>query len=83
MSDRAQESVRSGQVGDGHVVQVDDPESLKLITQARSKVLPFLDDTEADEIEAAVIALENAGPADLAQTREALATAMRPYSYLF
>ena len=83
ISDRAQQSVDSGQLGADPVVQVDDPESLKLITQARAKVLPFLDDTEAEEIEAAVVALETADASEVAAAREALAAAMRPYSYLF
>ena len=83
ISDRAQQSVQSGLLGNENVVEVDDPESLKLITQARSKVLPFLDDSEAKEVEEVVTALANAEPSDVAKAREALATAMRPYSYLF
>ena len=65
------------------MIDRDDPESLKLITHAKSKVVPFLDDAEAEEIEAAVVALENAGAPDVPAAREALAAAMRPYSYLF
>jgi len=83
ISDRAQESVKSGHLGDENIVEVEDPESLKLITQAKSKVLPFLEGAEKQEIEQAVAALENAGPADVAKAREELAVAMRPYSYLF
>ena len=83
ISDRAKSAVEAGEVSGAERAENSDPESLKLITQARSKVLPFLDGREAEEVEAAVQNLEEAeGPA-LIEARDALATALRPYSYLF
>lgn len=82
ISDRAQASVREGAVQAGQSVVVDDPESLKLITQAKSKVIPFLDPSEADAVETAVTALEAASPGEIDSARDALRAALRPYSYL-
>ena len=83
LSDKAQESVRSGQIDNENTVNVEDPESLTLITQARIKVLPFLDESESELIENAVVALETASASDVVELRAALSAALRPYSYLF
>ena len=80
ISDRAQEAVATKQSSSA---QVSDPESLKLISQARNKVLPFLDGSEAAVIEPLVEALENAEPGAAGPHQEALRAALRPHSYLF
>ena len=43
MSDRAKKAVTDGKIDSGAAVIVDDPESAKVIEQARIKVIPFLD----------------------------------------
>jgi len=82
LADRAQASVASGSSQAGQTVEVSDPESLKLITQAKSKVIPFLDDSEAQPVLAAVEQLENASPSGVDNARISLRDALRPYSYL-
>ena len=83
MSDRAKSAVETGAVTGGERAEHSDPESLKLITQARSKVLPFLDGAEAEAVENAVRTLEQAEGSSIAEARDALGAALRPYSYLF
>ena len=77
--DRAQEAVSTKQSASAKVA---DPESLKLISQARNKVLPFLDASEVAVIEPLVEALENAEPEAVGPHQEALRVALRPHSYL-
>ena len=83
MSDRAKKAVTDGKIDSGAAVIVDDPESAKVIEQARIKVIPFLDSEEAAPIEDLAIALEAASGADVAAARDALKKALAPHSYLF
>ena len=83
MADRARESVQSGVISQQAVVQLKDPESMKLIEQARVKVIPFLDESESAPIEAAVEKLESADSGHIGQRREDLKKLLMPYSYLF
>lgn len=83
MADRARESVQTGVISQQAVVQLKDPESTKLIEQARVKVIPFLDESEAGPIEEAVKELESASSDNLARRREELKNLLVPYSYLF
>jgi molecular chaperone DnaK (HSP70) len=84
ISDRAQRAVSEGRLSaeatTDHVV---DPESAKLISQARAKVIPFLDEEEAAGIVEAVATLESATGSEVESARQALALALRPFSYLF
>ncbi len=83
MSDRVKTAVNDGVVSEAASVKLNNPEAMKLIQQARVKVIPFLDATETGPLEAAVIELEQSqgGNSDkaLAELRRLLA----PYSYLF
>lgn len=83
MSDRAKAAVQTGQVSDNAQVRLDDPEATRLISQARVKVIPFLDDSEAAIIEGLVLALEDANDAQRPAAKEALKKGLSPYSYLF
>jgi hypothetical protein len=60
-----------------------DPESVKLLSQARNKVIPFLDDDEAKEIIRLAENLERAEDSQIASARDALRRALAPHSYLF
>lgn len=82
ISDRAQAAVSSGTSQAGQTVDTTDPESLKLLTQARSKVIPFLDEDEASAVATAADELESATPSDLESAKSALRDALRPFSYL-
>ena len=64
-------------------VSVADPEAAALVTRARTKVVPFVDDTEAARLESICADLENASGAALAECRDALDATLRQYSYLF
>ena len=83
MSDRVKTAVNDGVVSEAASVKLNNPEAMRLIQQARVKVIPFLDATETGPLEAAVIELEQSqgGNSDkaLAELRRLLA----PYSYLF
>jgi hypothetical protein len=83
LSDRAKNSVATQKFESAPLVGLTDPEAAKLIAQARSKVIPFLDDDEAAAILEAVRALEVARGGDVPAARSRLAAALRPYSYLF
>lgn len=82
IADRAQQSVTVGVIDRDGAIEVSDPESMKLISQARSKILPFLDGDEAATVLSAVEALESADTAAVPMARDALRAAIRPYSYL-
>ncbi|MCT2588271.1 Hsp70 family protein [Actinophytocola gossypii] len=64
-------------------VAVADPEVVALVARARTKVVPFVDDTEAARLESICVDLENAPGSALAECRDALDAALRQYSYLF
>jgi molecular chaperone DnaK len=65
------------------VAVIADPEVAALVARARTKVVPFVDDTEAARLESICADLENASGAALAECRDALDAALRQYSYLF
>jgi molecular chaperone DnaK len=83
MADRARESVQSGVLSKDASVKLDDPDSLRLIEQARVKVIPFLDESESKPIIEAVESLESADRAHVGARREELKKLLMPYSYLF
>ena len=60
-----------------------DPEATKLIEQAKVKVIPFLDESEAAPIQLAVDALEAADSASSPARKAALKNLLIPHSYLF
>jgi hypothetical protein len=62
---------------------MNDPEAVKLLSQARNKVIPFLDDEEALAIIALADSLEKASGAEVGSARDALRRALAPHSYLF
>ena len=60
-----------------------DPEIIKLLDQARSKVAPFLEDEDAVAIRALADALENAKSLDeRAEATKELRAVLAQYSYL-
>ena len=83
VADRARQAVESGTMSEAAKVELTDPEAIKLLSQARNKVIPFLDDDEAKEIIALADALEKAEGAAVASARDALRRALAPHSYLF
>jgi hypothetical protein len=83
MADRARESVQSGVLSKDASVKLDDPDSLRLIEQARVKVIPFLDESESKPVIDAVENLENADSSQVKVRREELKKLLMPYSYLF
>jgi hypothetical protein len=64
-------------------VELSDPEAVKLLSQARNKVIPFLDDDEAADIIKLADALEKATSSEVGAARDALRRALAPHSYLF
>lgn len=83
MSDRVKAAVGSGTLSGASRVQVTDPESAKLVEQARVKILPFLDSSETGPIEAAVARLESAAsPGEVDSAKAELKRLVSPYSYL-
>jgi hypothetical protein len=88
MARRARDVIATGLVesGDGarkETVRDVDPEGVKLLQQAHVKVIPFLDDDEAEEVRAAARALELAAPDDVEACKAHLREILAPYSYLF
>ena len=83
MSDRAKNAVNDGLLDKGSSVQLDDPESAKLIEQARVKVIPFLDTEEAEPLRIATDELENADKSNIDARKSQLKKLLVPHSYLF
>jgi molecular chaperone DnaK (HSP70) len=83
VADRAREAVESGTMSSAAKVEMSDPEAVKLLSQARNKVIPFLDDEEALAIIALADSLEKASGAEVGSARDALRRALAPHSYLF
>ena len=83
VADRAREAIESGTMSSDAKVELTDPEAVKLLNQARNKVIPFLDDDEAAEIIKLADALEQATGLGLDSARDALRRALAPHSYLF
>ncbi len=61
----------------------DDPEALELVQRARGKVIPFLDQDDAESIRALVTDLVDGPPEAQPAAKEALRKALARYSYLF
>jgi molecular chaperone DnaK len=83
VADRARQAVETGTMSSEASVELTDPEAVKLLSQARNKVIPFLDDDECVEIIALADALEKAGESEVTTARDALRRALAPHSYLF
>jgi molecular chaperone DnaK len=84
MSDRAIAAVSSGSLDIESKVKVSDPEAIKLIEQARVKVVPFLDASEAAGIQIALEELENSeGGSQTESAKVKLKNLLSPFSYLF
>jgi molecular chaperone DnaK len=64
-------------------LQVDDREAEELVIKARTKVIPFLDDAQAQTVQQLVDAVESAVNGQLDGAKQALETELRKYSYLF
>ena len=83
MSDRAQSAVETGKLGIGTEVQLEDPESAKLLNQALTKVIPFLDNQESQPIQEAVEKLATSHSSNSEALKNELKRLLAPYSYLF
>lgn len=83
MSERAKAAVATGVIDKSAHIELEDPEAMKLIQQARLKVIPFLDVSEAEPINLAVEALESAVGISVTEKKARLKNLLMPYSYLF
>jgi molecular chaperone DnaK (HSP70) len=84
ISDRAKAAVSTGSLDAESKVKVSDPEAIKLIEQARVKVIPFLDASEATDIQIALEELENSdGSSQTDSAKVKLKNLLSPFSYLF
>lgn len=83
IADRAKAAVSDGKMSKAAEVKLSDPEAVKLIEQARVKVIPFLDPSEAAPVIAAVEKVEANNTSTLDAAKNELRRVMQPYSYLF
>lgn len=83
MSDRVKTAVNDGVVSEAASVKLNNPEAMRLIQQARVKVIPFLDATETGPLEAAVNELEQSQGENSDKALAELKRLLAPYSYLF
>lgn len=65
------------------VSQVEDRKARELVDKARTKVIPFLDDAQAQTVQQLVEAVESAVNGQLDGAKQALEAELRKYSYLF
>lgn len=83
IADRAKAAVNDGKMSKAADIKLSDPEAMKLIEQARVKVIPFLDPSEAAPVLAAVEQVEANDPSSIDSAKIELRRVMQPYSYLF
>jgi len=83
IADRAKAAVSDGKMSKAAEVKLSDPEAVKLIEQARVKVIPFLDPSEAAPVITAVEKVEANNTSTLDAAKNELRRVMQPYSYLF
>jgi molecular chaperone DnaK (HSP70) len=83
IADRAKAAVNDGKMSKAADIKLSDPEAMKLIEQARVKVIPFLDPSEAAPVLAAVERVEANDPSSIDSAKIELRRVMQPYSYLF
>jgi molecular chaperone DnaK (HSP70) len=83
IADRAKAAVSDGKMSKAAEVKLSDPEAVKLIEQARVKVIPFLDPSEAAPVIAAVEKVEANNTSTLDAAKNELRRVVQPYSYLF
>jgi molecular chaperone DnaK (HSP70) len=77
------ETNRVASVADQSGGQVDDRAARELVTKARTRVIPFLDDAQAKAVQLLIDAVESAVDGQLDGAKQALETELRKYSYLF
>lgn len=63
-------------------VQMDDKTARELVDKARTKVIPFLDDAQAQTVQQLVDAVESAANGQIDGAKQALEAELRKYSYL-
>lgn len=84
LSRRAQQTVTDGMlVGNSDSTPTIDPEVATLLERAHVKVIPFLEDDEAQRVRDAATRLEHATGSDAAAAKRALQEHLAPYTYLF
>lgn len=83
IADRAKTAVSDGRMSKAADVKLSDPEAAKLIEQARVKVIPFLDPSEARPVITAVEKVEANNPSNIDVAKSELRRVLQPYSYLF
>lgn len=84
MASRARSTVESRVLSDEAPTAVaSDPEVAILLERARVKVIPFLDDHEADEVRDATDRLETADDTNRQEAKSALQAVLASYPYLF
>lgn len=85
MAGRVRTMVDGGQVQSDQSTPTthSDPTTAELLTRARTRVIPFLDDADAQPLLDLCAALENASPDDEGDIQDQLEAELRKYSYLF
>jgi molecular chaperone DnaK len=76
-------TVEDASVSGSITVSVTDPETEALLNRARTKVIPFVDDTEAARLRELCTDLETSSTAGVPDGKEVLSGALRQYAYLF
>jgi molecular chaperone DnaK (HSP70) len=85
MAGRVRAAVGGSEVGDVGVARSPslDPRSHELVTKARSKVIPFVDDAEASVIQGLVQAVLDASEDQRIDAQNSLESELRKYSFLW
>lgn len=84
VSKRARAAVEQEKIDDvAPTVEIHDPATQQLLQNARTKVLPFVDEAEAEEIRRLAREIEDAPPETRSEKVRALDDLVRSYSYLF
>ena len=84
LAGRAQRSMETGTLHRSDAApSTADAEVATLVQRARVRVIPFVDEEEADQIRVLVDRLQEATPSDVAAAKDALRAALAPYPFLF
>ena len=82
IASRARKAVTSGVLSQESVASIDDAEAADLVAKALTKVVPFLDGDESENLLSLVRRVETADGTELANAKVDLRRALAEYSYL-
>jgi molecular chaperone DnaK (HSP70) len=83
MANRVSKTLEKNTLGSSKPSRPIDPDVQLILVRARTKVIPFVDDDEAEALRGLVSKLESASADEIGEAKQAVEVALGKYSYLF